>query len=149
MSTISDVYANNILFALQVKRRHRVNRDVSKIFSHIKEYGQQPGRVSCLPSSLATFTPYALRWALANLIAIRLPLCRNAYSLIEYFWFNLESKRLFEYVWLDLLLSAGHWVRKCFAQCERQIMRLPAMLVSMTAWAFWDKTQTSSYMTGL
>ncbi|XP_037553417.1 constitutive coactivator of peroxisome proliferator-activated receptor gamma [Nematolebias whitei] len=44
-----------------VKRRHRVNRDVSKIFSHIKEYGEQPDRLSCLPSSLATFTPYALR----------------------------------------------------------------------------------------
>ncbi|XP_017274279.1 constitutive coactivator of peroxisome proliferator-activated receptor gamma [Kryptolebias marmoratus] len=43
------------------KRRCRVNRDVSKMFSHIKEYGEQPGRMSCLPSALATFTPYALR----------------------------------------------------------------------------------------
>lgn len=28
-------------------------------------------------------------------------------------------------------------------------MRLPAMLVSIAAWAFWVRTQTSSYMTGL
>lgn len=28
-------------------------------------------------------------------------------------------------------------------------MRLPVMLVSITVWAFWDRTQTSSYTTGL
>lgn len=28
-------------------------------------------------------------------------------------------------------------------------MKLPAMRVSMAAWAFWDRTQTSSYTTGL
>ncbi|KAM4597408.1 constitutive coactivator of peroxisome proliferator-activated receptor gamma [Fundulus diaphanus] len=45
-----------------VKRRHRVNRDIVKIFNHIKERGEQPGKqLSCLPSALATFTPLALR----------------------------------------------------------------------------------------
>ncbi|KAM9764965.1 constitutive coactivator of peroxisome proliferator-activated receptor gamma isoform 1-T1 [Menidia menidia] len=45
-----------------VKRRHRVNNDVSRIFSYIKEHGEQPGRdLFCLPSALATFTPFALR----------------------------------------------------------------------------------------
>ncbi|XP_012736463.2 constitutive coactivator of peroxisome proliferator-activated receptor gamma [Fundulus heteroclitus] len=45
-----------------VKRRHRVNRDIVKIFNYIKERGEQPGRqLSCLPSALATFTPLALR----------------------------------------------------------------------------------------
>lgn len=45
-----------------VKRRHRVNKDIVKIFNHIKEHGKQPGKqLSCLPSALATFTPFALR----------------------------------------------------------------------------------------
>ncbi|KAM4592463.1 constitutive coactivator of peroxisome proliferator-activated receptor gamma [Odontesthes bonariensis] len=45
-----------------VKRRHRVNREVSKIFSYIKEHAEQPGKdLFCLPSGLATFTPFALR----------------------------------------------------------------------------------------
>ncbi|KAM6943610.1 constitutive coactivator of peroxisome proliferator-activated receptor gamma [Xenentodon cancila] len=45
-----------------VKRRLRVNKDVSKVFSHIKEYGEQPGKqLFCLPSGLATFTPFALK----------------------------------------------------------------------------------------
>ncbi|XP_038150562.1 constitutive coactivator of peroxisome proliferator-activated receptor gamma isoform X2 [Cyprinodon tularosa] len=45
-----------------VKRRHRVSRDIVKIFNHIKEHGKQPDKqLSCLPSALATFTPYALR----------------------------------------------------------------------------------------
>lgn len=45
-----------------VKRRQRVNRDISKLFSHVKRYGQQPGReLFCLPSGLATFSCFALR----------------------------------------------------------------------------------------
>uniref|UniRef100_A0A8C4ECK2 Constitutive coactivator of peroxisome proliferator-activated receptor gamma n=1 Tax=Dicentrarchus labrax TaxID=13489 RepID=A0A8C4ECK2_DICLA len=45
-----------------VKRRRRVNGEVSKIFRHIKAYGEQPGRnLFCIPSGLATFTPFALR----------------------------------------------------------------------------------------
>ncbi|KAM9410593.1 constitutive coactivator of peroxisome proliferator-activated receptor gamma isoform 2-T2 [Pholidichthys leucotaenia] len=45
-----------------VKRRRRVNGDVHKVFCHIKEYGNQPGgELFCLPSGLATFTPFALR----------------------------------------------------------------------------------------
>ncbi|XP_061566849.1 constitutive coactivator of peroxisome proliferator-activated receptor gamma [Cololabis saira] len=45
-----------------VKRRLRVNKDVSKLFSHIKQYGEQPGKqLFCLPSGLATFTPFALK----------------------------------------------------------------------------------------
>ncbi|XP_028258502.1 constitutive coactivator of peroxisome proliferator-activated receptor gamma [Parambassis ranga] len=45
-----------------VKRRRRVNGNISKIFCHIKEYGVQPGgELFCLPSGLATFTPFALR----------------------------------------------------------------------------------------
>ncbi|XP_053173185.1 constitutive coactivator of peroxisome proliferator-activated receptor gamma [Scomber japonicus] len=45
-----------------VKRRHRVNREVCKVFHHIKTRGQQPGRdLFILPSGLATFTPFALR----------------------------------------------------------------------------------------
>nr|XP_004539526.2 constitutive coactivator of peroxisome proliferator-activated receptor gamma [Maylandia zebra] len=45
-----------------VKRRRRVNGKISKIFCHIKEHGDQPGReLFCLPSGLATFTPFALR----------------------------------------------------------------------------------------
>ncbi|KAM4743596.1 constitutive coactivator of peroxisome proliferator-activated receptor gamma isoform 2-T2 [Anableps anableps] len=45
-----------------VKRRHGVNRDIVKIFNHIKEHGEQPGKqLSCLPSALASFTPFALR----------------------------------------------------------------------------------------
>lgn len=45
-----------------VKRRRRVNREVSKLFRHMKAHGVQPGReLFCLPSGLATFTPFALR----------------------------------------------------------------------------------------
>nr|XP_019963765.1 PREDICTED: constitutive coactivator of peroxisome proliferator-activated receptor gamma isoform X2 [Paralichthys olivaceus] len=45
-----------------VKRRHRVNGQISKIFRHIKEHGEQPGReLFCLPSGLAAFTSFALR----------------------------------------------------------------------------------------
>lgn len=45
-----------------VRRRRRVNGEVSKIFCHIKAHGEQPGReLFCLPSGLATFTPFALR----------------------------------------------------------------------------------------
>ncbi|XP_076012370.1 constitutive coactivator of peroxisome proliferator-activated receptor gamma [Genypterus blacodes] len=45
-----------------VKRRRRVNGEVSKLFRHIKACGEQPGReLFCLPSGLATFTPFALR----------------------------------------------------------------------------------------
>ncbi|XP_078139466.1 constitutive coactivator of peroxisome proliferator-activated receptor gamma [Centroberyx gerrardi] len=45
-----------------VKRRCRVNGEVSKVFSHIKAHGEQPGaELFCLPSGLATFTRFALR----------------------------------------------------------------------------------------
>ncbi|XP_028298861.1 constitutive coactivator of peroxisome proliferator-activated receptor gamma isoform X2 [Gouania willdenowi] len=45
-----------------VKRRRRVNRDIFKVFCHIKQHGEQPGgELFCLPSALATFTPFALR----------------------------------------------------------------------------------------
>ncbi|KAF6731172.1 Constitutive coactivator of peroxisome proliferator-activated receptor gamma [Oryzias melastigma] len=46
-----------------VKRRRRANGDVSKIFRHIKEHGVKPHKeLFCLPSALATFTPFALRF---------------------------------------------------------------------------------------
>ncbi|XP_061670264.1 constitutive coactivator of peroxisome proliferator-activated receptor gamma [Syngnathoides biaculeatus] len=45
-----------------VKRRRRVNGEVSKIFHYIKSHGQQPGKnLFTLPSGLATFTCFALR----------------------------------------------------------------------------------------
>ncbi|XP_029986746.1 constitutive coactivator of peroxisome proliferator-activated receptor gamma isoform X2 [Sphaeramia orbicularis] len=45
-----------------VKRRRRVNGDVSKIFNHIKARGDQPGReLFGFPPGLATFTSFALR----------------------------------------------------------------------------------------
>ncbi|KAG7279162.1 hypothetical protein CRUP_022357, partial [Coryphaenoides rupestris] len=45
-----------------VRRRHRVSREISKVFRHIKVHGVQPGReLFCLPSGLATFTRFALR----------------------------------------------------------------------------------------
>ncbi|KAM3624756.1 uncharacterized protein V6R79_001068 [Siganus canaliculatus] len=45
-----------------VKRRRRVNKEIFKIFQHIKAHGDQPGQdLSCLPSGLATFTCFALR----------------------------------------------------------------------------------------
>ncbi|XP_033972872.1 constitutive coactivator of peroxisome proliferator-activated receptor gamma [Trematomus bernacchii] len=45
-----------------VKRRRRVNGQISKLFRHIKAQGEQPGReLFCLPSGLATFTRFALR----------------------------------------------------------------------------------------
>ncbi|CAJ1048878.1 constitutive coactivator of peroxisome proliferator-activated receptor gamma [Xyrichtys novacula] len=45
-----------------VKRRLRVNREISKVFSHLKSHGEQPGReLFCLPSGLASFTRFALR----------------------------------------------------------------------------------------
>ncbi|XP_040017743.2 constitutive coactivator of peroxisome proliferator-activated receptor gamma isoform X1 [Gasterosteus aculeatus] len=45
-----------------VKRRRRVNGEISKMFRHIKACGVQPGRaLFCLPSGLATFTCFALR----------------------------------------------------------------------------------------
>ncbi|XP_039989941.1 constitutive coactivator of peroxisome proliferator-activated receptor gamma isoform X2 [Xiphias gladius] len=45
-----------------VKRRRRVNGEISKIFRHIKAHGEQPGReLFCLPSGLATYTCFALR----------------------------------------------------------------------------------------
>lgn len=45
-----------------VKRRHRVNGEISKIFRYVKSHGRQPGRhLSCLPSGLASFTSFALR----------------------------------------------------------------------------------------
>ncbi|KAG7236015.1 hypothetical protein INR49_001413 [Caranx melampygus] len=45
-----------------VKRRRRVNGEISKIFCYVKVHGEQPGRESfCLPSGLATFTPFALK----------------------------------------------------------------------------------------
>ncbi|XP_060896059.1 constitutive coactivator of peroxisome proliferator-activated receptor gamma isoform X3 [Labrus mixtus] len=45
-----------------VKRRRRVNGEISKMFRHLKAHGEQPGReLFCLPSGLATFTHFALR----------------------------------------------------------------------------------------
>lgn len=46
-----------------VKRRLRVNRDISKIFQHIKCHKQQPNSrdLFCLPSGLATFSRFALK----------------------------------------------------------------------------------------
>lgn len=45
-----------------VKRRRRVNGEISKMFCYIKQHGEQPGReLFCLPSGLATFTRFALR----------------------------------------------------------------------------------------
>ncbi|XP_035484762.2 constitutive coactivator of peroxisome proliferator-activated receptor gamma isoform X2 [Scophthalmus maximus] len=45
-----------------VKRRRRVNGEISKIFRYIKAHEEQPGReLFCLPSGLATFTCFALR----------------------------------------------------------------------------------------
>ncbi|XP_065809123.1 constitutive coactivator of peroxisome proliferator-activated receptor gamma isoform X3 [Labrus bergylta] len=45
-----------------VKRRRRVNGEISKMFRHLKAHGEQPGReLFCLPSGLATFTRFALR----------------------------------------------------------------------------------------
>ncbi|XP_070759002.1 constitutive coactivator of peroxisome proliferator-activated receptor gamma [Enoplosus armatus] len=45
-----------------VKRRRRVNGEVSKLFRHMKAHGEQPDRdLFCLPSGLATFTSFALR----------------------------------------------------------------------------------------
>lgn len=45
-----------------VKRRHRVNGEISKIFRYVKSQGKQPGRhLFCLPSGLASFTSFALR----------------------------------------------------------------------------------------
>lgn len=39
-----------------------MNGEVSKVFRHIKAHGDQPGReLMCIPSGLATFTPFALR----------------------------------------------------------------------------------------
>ncbi|XP_022049234.2 constitutive coactivator of peroxisome proliferator-activated receptor gamma [Acanthochromis polyacanthus] len=44
-----------------VKRRRRVNGEISKMFRYIKQHGEQPGReLFCLPSGLATFTRFAL-----------------------------------------------------------------------------------------
>ncbi|XP_053721499.1 constitutive coactivator of peroxisome proliferator-activated receptor gamma isoform X1 [Synchiropus splendidus] len=43
------------------RRRCRVTKDVAKIFCHIKMHGKQPVSPSCLPSGLATFTPFALK----------------------------------------------------------------------------------------
>lgn len=51
----------------QVKRRQRVNGEISKIFRYVKSHGRQPGRhLSCLPSGLASFTSFALRLALED-----------------------------------------------------------------------------------
>ncbi|CAL8363469.1 unnamed protein product [Gadus morhua 'NCC'] len=45
-----------------VRRRRRVDREISKVFRHIRIHGVQPGRgLFCLPSGLATFTRFALR----------------------------------------------------------------------------------------
>ncbi|KAM7015745.1 constitutive coactivator of peroxisome proliferator-activated receptor gamma [Tautogolabrus adspersus] len=45
-----------------VKRRHRVNGEISRLFHHLKAHGEQPGReLFCLPSGLASFTRFALR----------------------------------------------------------------------------------------
>nr|XP_057945614.1 constitutive coactivator of peroxisome proliferator-activated receptor gamma isoform X1 [Doryrhamphus excisus] len=45
-----------------VKRRRRVNGEVSEVFRYIKLHGEQPGKhLFCLPSGLATFTRFALR----------------------------------------------------------------------------------------
>lgn len=39
-----------------------MNGEISKVFHYIKMHGEQPGRESfCLPSALATFTPFALK----------------------------------------------------------------------------------------
>ncbi|XP_041634176.1 constitutive coactivator of peroxisome proliferator-activated receptor gamma, partial [Cheilinus undulatus] len=45
-----------------VKRRRRVNGEISKVFNHLKAHGEQPGReLFCLPSGVASFTRFALR----------------------------------------------------------------------------------------
>ncbi|XP_074523322.1 constitutive coactivator of peroxisome proliferator-activated receptor gamma isoform X2 [Halichoeres trimaculatus] len=45
-----------------VKRRRRVNGEISKVFRYLKSHGEQPGReMFCLPSGLASFTRFALR----------------------------------------------------------------------------------------
>ena len=46
-----------------VRRRLRVNKDVARVFQHIKLHGQQPSRdLFCLPSGrLATFSTFALK----------------------------------------------------------------------------------------
>ena len=116
------LYVFNIL---QVKRRRRVNSDVFKVFSHIKLNGEQPvGAMFVLPSGLSTFTSSALKWVVQEVIVSHL------------------------YIW-QLLLSTGHWVRRCFAPYGRLTLRLPTMHVRIIAWEYWDRTQTLSYMTGV
>lgn len=45
-----------------VKRRLRVNHDISRVFQYIKDYRQQPDKqMFCLPSGLATFSRFALK----------------------------------------------------------------------------------------
>ncbi|KAJ8359936.1 hypothetical protein SKAU_G00164610 [Synaphobranchus kaupii] len=45
-----------------VRRRLRVNKDIARVFQHVKLHGQQPGRdLLCLPSGLATFSMFALK----------------------------------------------------------------------------------------
>ncbi|TRY91547.1 hypothetical protein DNTS_004980 [Danionella cerebrum] len=46
-----------------VKRRLRVNKDIARIFQHIKTHCQQPNSrdLFCLPSGLATFSRFALK----------------------------------------------------------------------------------------
>ncbi|KAI2657548.1 Constitutive coactivator of peroxisome proliferator-activated receptor gamma [Labeo rohita] len=46
-----------------VKRRLRVNKDIARIFQHIKTHAQQPNSrdLFCLPSGLATFSGFALK----------------------------------------------------------------------------------------
>lgn len=54
-------------YIFQVKRRHRVNGEISKIFRYVKSHGRQPGKhLFCLPSGLASFTSFALRLALED-----------------------------------------------------------------------------------
>lgn len=53
-----------VLICPQVKRRHKVNAEVSKIFHYVKTHKKQPFReLFCHPSGLATFTCFALRSA--------------------------------------------------------------------------------------
>ncbi|XP_062852009.1 constitutive coactivator of peroxisome proliferator-activated receptor gamma [Trichomycterus rosablanca] len=46
-----------------VKRRLRVNQDICRVFQYIKNHEQQPDReMVCLPSGLATFSRFALKY---------------------------------------------------------------------------------------
>lgn len=144
----------NFLFCPQVKRRRRVNRDVSKLFNHIKAYEEQPGReLFCLPSGLGLFTPFALRSAFTRhpvhyvyTVIIKLTMYLKDYASLDRVWCDIQwcfFKNYFCSWWNYCLCSGLILFSYCRFYCCSQVIGSGSYLLSAGGW-LWDRQLCSS-----